>query len=301
MLRIAIPRPDDEGQQPAFPLPEEEGTFPSGAMFLCPDWKATRTRPKMEPAVAAFRRITLPRLLSRPGSFQGAVRTRTRIRTVPYRTSGADSAGLALEATLERIMPALNLDGSMQPGQWLRREDILVQWRPEPALKLLVMLDTSLSMSGRHRALAAVIGAVLARQTPSGGLALVAFHSEPKVLIHFGERVKPLDAAYRVLGSPVGGTTDISAALDRGLRLLAASHNRWADAVLITDGERTAGLDPCGLAKRFRKLHVVLVGRRNVVLSREMAHLGKGLWSRVERLETVPQTLLWLMQRLGAD
>jgi len=251
--------------------------------------------------VVAFRRITLPMLSIRPGSFRGASRTRTHIRTVPYETSGADSAELALEATLERIMPRLDPDGSMQPGRWLRREDIMVQWRPEPVLKLLVMLDTSLSMSGQHRALAAVIGAVLARQTPSGGLALVVFHSEPKVLIRFGERVKPLDAAYRVLGSAVGGTTDISAALGQGLCLLAASQNRSAHAVLITDGERTAGPDPCGLAKRFRKLHVVLLGRRNVVLSREMARLGKGLWGQVERLETVPQTLLWLMHRLRTD
>ncbi len=61
---------------------------------------------------------------------------------------------------------------------------------------------------------------------------------------------------------------------------------------LITDGERTAGPDPCGLAKRFRKLHVVLVGRRNVVLSREMARLGKGLWSRVERSKLYPDLTL---------
>lgn len=177
----------------------------------------------------------------------------------------------------------------------------MVRYKPEPALRLLVILDTSLSMDGPQRPMAALIGAVLARQAPSGSLALVAFHSEPTLLIRFGERIKPLEAAYRVLRAPLGGVTNISAALEHGLCVLAASGNRPAHAVLITDGERTAGPDPCGPAKRFRKLHVMLVGRRNMVSTREMARLGKGLWRQVDRPETVPQTLLWLMQRLCKD
>jgi len=275
--------------------------FPSGAMFLCPDWKAKRIRPKMEPTVTAFRRIALPLLLSRSGISWGPTRSGIRIRTVPHATCGTVSAALALEATLERMIPTPDPEGPTDRGPWLRREDIMVQYRPDPDLKLLVMLDTSLSMSGPHRALAAVIGAVLAKQSPSGGLALVAFHSESKLLIRFGERVKPLDAAYRVLGSPLGGTTNISAALEDGLSVLAGSGNRSAHAVLITDGERTAGPDPCDEAKKFRRLHVVLVGRRNVVSSREMARLGRGLWHQVDSLEATPPTLLRLLQRLCRD
>jgi uncharacterized protein with von Willebrand factor type A (vWA) domain len=156
-------------------------------------------------------------------------------------------------------------------------------------------------MSGLHRAMAAVIGAILAKQSPSGGLALIVFHSEPELLIRFGERVKPLDAAYRILSGPVGGITNISAALRRGLSVSVGSRNRSTHAVLITDGERTAGSDPCDEAKRFKRLHVVLVGGRNVESSREMARLGKGLWSQVDSLAEVPPVLLRLLQRLGKD
>jgi len=177
----------------------------------------------------------------------------------------------------------------------------MVRYKPEPALRLLVMLDTSLSMDGPQRAMAALTGAVLARQAPSGSLALVAFHSEPQSIIGFGERVKPLEAAYRVLRTPVGGITNISAALEYGLHVLAAAGKRTAHAVLITDGERTAGPDPRDAAKKFRRLHVVLVGLRNAVLTSEMAHVGKGIWRQVDRLESVPHTLLWLMRRLCTD
>jgi Mg-chelatase subunit ChlD len=205
---------------------------------------------------------------------------------------------LALEETLERMIPALGPDGAIEQGLSLQREDIIVQYRPEPALRLLVILDTSLSMDGPHRAMAALIGAVLTRETPSGCLALMAFHSKPQLIIRFGEQVKPLEAAYRVLRTPVGGITNISAALEYGLHILAASGNRQAHAVLITDGERTAGTDPCGPAKSFRKLHVVLVGQGNTILTKEMARVGKGFWRQVDRLGNVPATLLWLMQRL---
>ena len=288
---------DGEEQSPALPPMAAEGMFPSAAPFLCPDWKAARKRPQMEPALAAFRRAALPRLFTRPGVIPGNARTRTRVRMVPCGTWGAYPATLALEETLERVMPVLHPSGSLESSA-LRREDILVRYRPEPTLTLLVMLDTSLSMSGRHRILAAVIGALLAEQIPTGKLALMAFHSEPKLLIRFGERVRPLDAAYRVLGSPVGGVTNISAALEQGLVALGGLGSRTAHAVLITDGERTAGPDPCHAAHRFRKLHVVLVGRRNVALSKEMARLGKGLWRGVDSLEAVPQILLGLMQHL---
>lgn len=243
-----------------------------------------------------FRRIVLPRLPARPGLFQGAAWNKTRLRTAPC---GACVSGveLALEATLERIIE-FGLPNDSSQGLQFQREDIMVQYTREPALRLLVMLDASLSMSGPYRAVAALTGAVLARQAPSGALALVAFHSEPRLVIGFGDRVKPLEAAYRVLRCPLGGITNISAALEHGLRMMAATNNRTAHAVLITDGERTAGPDPCSAAKRFKKLHVVLVGQRNTASTKEMARLGKGLWRQVDRPESVPNALLSLMRRL---
>jgi len=89
------------------------------------------------------------------GFFGG--RARTRFRTVPYGTFGAGPAALALEATVERISPALAPDGSVRAWRSLQRDDIMVWYKPEPAFKLLVILDTSLSMGGAHRGVAAVM------------------------------------------------------------------------------------------------------------------------------------------------
>ncbi len=295
-MKVADPKPTNERQRPTLSPSEDEGMFPSGTMSLWPNWKAPQRRPQIEQAAAEFRRIVLPRLLARPGLFQGAAWSKTHLRTVSYGTYRPDLE-LAMEATLERIIES-GIPNSSRQGILAQRENIVVRYAPEPALRLLVMLDTSLSMHGPCGAMAALIAAVMSKQMPSGALALLVFHAEPKLVIRFGDRVKPLEAAYRALRASQGGVTNISAALEHGLRAMAATNNRSAHAVLITDGERTAGPDPSGPAKRFKSLHVVLVGQRNKTTTREIARLGKGLWRQVARPENVPSVLLRLMQRL---
>ena len=149
----------------------------------------------------------------RAAHLAGNAWARTRTRRIPYSLGQTSSATLDLDATIERIMPGLRHLRLTGEEDWIRQEDIIVQYRPEPAVRLLVMLDTSLSMSGPYGTSAALIGSILAKHSPSGGLALVVFHSESKLLIRFGERLKPMEAAYRVLMSPLGGVTNIAGAL----------------------------------------------------------------------------------------
>ncbi|MGC8602433.1 MAG: vWA domain-containing protein [Desulfomonilaceae bacterium] len=281
--------------------PVQERACSDEAMFLCPDWRMARKRPEIESVVAAFRRIVLPRLTTRPGFFTGNAWLRTRSRKVQFNYGQSSSAVLDLDATIERISPNLCFRGLNENRGWINKEDIIVKYRPEPASKLLVMLDTSLSMNGPYRTSAALIGSILAKHSPSGGLALLVFDSEPKLLIHFGERLKPIEAAYRVLMSPFGGVTNIGAALRYGLTVIGRSNHMSTQAILITDGERTAGIDPRGPAKRFKKLHVTLVGKRNVGIGKEIAHLGKGAFRQVDSLASVPEILFWLMRRLYRD
>jgi Mg-chelatase subunit ChlD len=290
--------PDEERRSTAFPSAPEDGQHPSGALFFCPDWKATQKRPRTHSATDVLRRIVLPRLLTRPGGFTGSSLNRTSIRKIPYDVRESFLTTLDLEVTLERIMPALDQHGSIRKGHRIGQEDIVLQYRPEPAVRLLVLLDTSLSMGAPQRASAAIIASVLARHSPSGGLAIVVFDSRSKLIIRFGEHLKPLEAAYRVLMTPVGGVTDIAAALDYGLTVIAGSSGKPTQSILITDGERTAGSDPCDLAKKFSRLHVALVGNRNVNLGKDMARIGNGLFRQVESMEAVPQTLLGIMRRL---
>ncbi len=299
MSKSAIVYSCEQNAATSYPPPStEDRPCSSDAMFLCPDWRAPRKRPEFESVASALRKIVLPHLLARPGIMTSNISTGLRSRTVSQIYGPPCYGTLDLEATMERIMPALHhqqLTGSQQP---VGREDIMVQCRPEPAVRLLVMLDTSMSMSGPNRVCAALVGSVLARHCPGGELALVVFHSEPKLIIRFGERLKPLEAAYRVMMSPVGGITNIADALELGLTVIARSNHKSSHAVLITDGERTAGPDPLYLANRFRKLHVALVGKRNLEWAKEMADLGNGYFRQIEDAESIPNLMLRLMQQI---
>ncbi|MGC8658772.1 MAG: vWA domain-containing protein [Desulfomonilaceae bacterium] len=268
------------------------------AMFMCPDWRMPRKKPKIESIASVLRKIVLPHLLARQGIMGGRSSNGLRYHTVPNIPGRTCECALDLEATLERIIPSIhiqNLTGELQP---VERDAIMVRCKPEPRVRLLVMLDTSMSMSGPSGMCSALVGSVLARHCPSGQLALVVFHSEPELVIRFGERLKPLQAAYRVMKSPVGGITNIADALKLGLAVIQRSGRKETHAVLITDGERTAGVDPRDLASRFRKLHVALVGKRNLEWGKEIACLGNGYFNHIDDPDRVPSAVLLLMQQI---
>ena len=205
---------------------------------------------------------------------------------LPYRGGPGE---LDLEASLDRLAP----------GRVMGRDDLWVRGRKQPALNLLVLLDTSLSISGEARIPAAVAGAVLAREAAMARLALIAFHSEAETVIRFGMRIRPLEAAQRVLRLKWGGPTDLGAALKAGAKLLRYGPPGFTHTVLISDGEHTSGPDPRNAARRFSGLHMILIGRRNLALARDLTRLGKGGLRQAEGLKDLPGALMELLAGLA--
>ncbi len=266
---------------PSLVAPEEPAE-PSPSFFLVPDWRWEKRRQESGPALAALRRLALPQV--RRGAWRAAAGAgRARERVIAYR-GGREP--LALDEALERFWP----------GHPENEGELPVVAREERDLRLVVMLDTSLSMAGPARVAAAVAAAALVRLAGPGRLGLVGFGETARVVIAPGRRVRPLEAAYRVLGLPMGGVTDLEAGLRLGLKLSRGAGGR-TQAVLVSDAERTAGSDPRHLAGAFGRLHLVLVGGRNLALGRELAQRGRGRLRVVEGLAGLPATLA----RLVAD
>lgn len=236
--------------------------------------------------MAALRRLALPKV--RRGAWRAAAGAgRARERVVAYR-GGREP--LALEPALERLWP----------GHPEAEGELPVIAREERGLSLVVMLDTSLSMAGPARVAAAVVAAALVRLAGPGRLGLVGFGETARVVIFPGRRVRPLEAAYRVLGLPMGGVTDLEAGLRLGLKLARGAGGR-TQAVLVSDAERTAGADPRHLAGAFGRLHVVLVGGRNLDLGRDLARIGRGRLRVVEGLAGLAGTLTRLVADLERE
>jgi len=194
------------------------------------------------------------------------------------------------EATLENILGK----EFPEPEDWIsaRREARRTQ--------VVLMMDTSLSMSGKNLALAAVAAAVLAFSVRSEDLSVVAFESTAKSLTHLGERDVTARVVEEILAQPARGFTNIEEGLAVGRRELARGDNPRRAGLLITDGVFTAGGDPSAEAALFPQLFVLLTEDHvmDEELCARMARLGKGCMVRVSGYDDLPRKMLQVVTRL---
>ena len=119
--------------------------------------------------------------------------------------------------------------------------------------QVVLMVDTSLSMSGENMAMAAVAAAVLALKLHPGDLSVVVFErqgagGEPPR----GAVDQPGQVVRRMLEQPVRGYTNIEAALELGAAELERGRNPRRAGLLITDGVvDVRAATRCRLAARF--------------------------------------------------
>ncbi len=183
---------------------------------------------------------------------------------------------LDLEATTDRDPP------------WTA--DRLRVRRTEPRdAEVVLVLDTSLSMTGEKVALVAVAAAIL--QLALREVAVVAFDTAAHVLVPVGRPVPTREVVGRVLSVPAQGYTHLEAGLVCAAAELARSRRRERVALLLTDGLPNIGWDPVRPASRFSRLHVVQVGpdhAHGTRTCRRLAAAGRGRRFRARTWEDLP-------------
>jgi Mg-chelatase subunit ChlD len=179
-------------------------------------------------------------------------------------------------------------------------EDWVSTRREERRTQVVLMMDTSLSMSGKNLALAAVAAAVLAFSVKSEDLAVVAFESSAKALTHLGEKDAPTRVVETLLTQPARGFTNIEDALAVGRAELARGANPRKVGLLITDGVFTAGDDPMPQAQRFPRLFVLLTEDyvMDADLCGRMARAARGAVVPVSGYADLPRTMIRIVTRL---
>jgi uncharacterized protein with von Willebrand factor type A (vWA) domain len=179
-------------------------------------------------------------------------------------------------------------------------EDWISARRETRRTQVALMMDTSLSMSGKNLALAAVAAAVLVFSIKSEDLAVVAFESTARALTHLGQRDTASRMVEELLTQPARGFTNIEDGLAVGRRELAKGDNPRRVGLLITDGVFTAGNDPMVEAALFPRLFVLLT--EDFVMDEElcarMARVGRGGVVRVSGYEDLPAKMLQVVTRI---
>ncbi|MFD6416618.1 putative cobaltochelatase [Streptomyces sp. NPDC060194] len=234
------------------------------------------------------------KLLSVPGTGEGAAGRRSRARTEHGRTTGSGRprgalTKLHLAATVQAAAPHQRARGRSGPGLVVRRDDLRQAAREGREGNLvLFVVDASGSMAARRRT-GAVKGAVLS-------LLLDAYQRRDKVgLVTFrgrdAEVVLPptssVDAAAaRLEALPTGGRTPLAAGLLTAHDVLRVERLRDASRrpllVVVTDGRATGGADAVALATRAARLHAA-EGTASVVVDCEAGPVRLGLAARLAR------------------
>jgi Mg-chelatase subunit ChlD len=218
------------------------------------------------------------------GPMRIAKRRRFSVMTEPFRGE------LDADRTLE------NVAGKETP----EAEDWIVSTREEHERAVCLMMDASLSMSGRNLALAALATAVLALKIPEGDLAVVAFDGMARVINRLGQMRRADEVVEGILRLPARGYTNLEDALSTGCRELKRVTHARRVGLLITDGVYTVGGDPTPWASQFPRLHVLMTRdyKVNEELCLKLARLGRGELFSVEGFEDMPARMLDLANRL---
>ena len=218
------------------------------------------------------------------GPMRIAKRLRHSVMTDPFRGE------LNVERTLE------NITGKDLP----EASDWIVSNREEHERAVCLMMDASLSMSGRNLALASLAAAVLALKIPEGDLSVVAFDSTARLITRLGAPHRASDVVEGLLRLPARGYTNLEEALKAGSGELARCTHARRTGLLVTDGVYTVGGDPSPWAARFPRLHVLMTHdyKVNEELCLKLARLGHGEVFRVGSFEDMPARMLELANRL---
>jgi Mg-chelatase subunit ChlD len=234
------------------------------------------------------KRLAARAVLRRAASLVGPIRPAARRIYEPLREMFRGE--LDVERTLDNAL------GKPRPEP----RDWVMMRREEKNPQVALMMDVSLSMSGRNLALAALACAVLALKVKSADLAVVVFDSSARALSHLNHSFDREALVGEILAQPARGYTNIREALEVGGRELAAGRNPEKTALLITDGVYTVGGDPLPRAARFPRLFVLLTEdyKMNPDLCRRLALAGKGEVFRVQGFEDLPRRMLETANRI---
>ncbi len=247
--------------------------------------KHTIPSPALREKAAA---IAAKAILWRASRVLGASHKAAKAQREPYRAPGRGE--LALEETLENV--------AGKPAA--EPHDLVVEVRERKRVSAVLVVDTSLSMTGKNIALAGVAAAVLAGKLEPEDYALVLFESSATVAKPMNQRLHLQQVVTKILEVPAMGYTNLEDALAHGLRELARGRQPERFGILITDGKYTAGADPLPWAAKYPRLFVLATEdyKMDRDLCRALAAAGRGRCYPIDDYAELPYALRALLNEV---
>jgi len=227
------------------------------------------------------KKIAIRAIMHRTLQLLGPTRIRMELMREPY-TPG-QTGEIELEMTTEEILGKSEIDAS----------DLIIESNVPKKTACIMMLDTSMSMSGDKLGVATASLGVMAFKLKSMQYGVITFDNVARPLKRLDQRVAIESLVGDLLDITAGGLTNIEDGLRKGLFELNNIEAREKVGVIITDGNYTAGKDPSEIAAQYPKLFVIMIKSHDSKpeLCERIAFLGKGTFVGIDSFEEVPSVL----------
>jgi MoxR-like ATPase len=232
------------------------------------------------------RKIAIRAIIHRTLELLGPTRRRMQLVREPY-TPG-QTGEIEVEMTAEQILGKAEIETS----------DLIIESNVPRKMACVMMLDTSMSMSGDKLGIATASLGVLAFKLKSMQYSIIAFDNVARPLKRLDQRVAIASLVGDLLDATAGGYTNLEDGLRAGLFELNSCKAKERVGVVVTDGNYTAGKDPSEIAREYPKLFVIMIRSHdaNPELCARIASLGKGKLVAVDSFEEVPSILRNLLR-----
>jgi MoxR-like ATPase len=227
------------------------------------------------------KRIAIRAIIHHTLQLLGPTRRRMEFVREPY-TPG-ETGDIEIEMTAEEML------GKTEVGT----SDLIVESKVPRKMACVMMLDTSISMSGDKLGMATASLGALAFKLKSIEYGVITFDNAALLMKRLGQRIAIESLVGDLLDVTAVGLTNIEDGLRKGLNELTTSKAKDKVGVIITDGNYTAGKDPSEVAAEYPELFVIMVKSHDSKpqLCERMARLGKGKFVAVDTFEEIPRVL----------
>ena len=156
---------------------------------------------------------------------------------------------------------------------------------------VVLLVDTSYSMSGHKVVIAGTVAATLSHLVPIPDLCIVGFARRPYDIKRFDEDIASYYLVARVLRLAPQSYTNLSLALARGRKLISDFPNT-ARLVLLSDCEPTMGKNPFVEASKLPTLDVLLFPGGNAWVAKRLTlEARQGRLLEISKINLIPQAL----------
>jgi len=247
-----------------------------------------KTQLKDRKLVELAKRIAIRAIVYRTLQLLGATKRREDEIREPY--VPGQGGEIDVEMTVEQMLGKALPDAS----------DIIVESKTPRRMACIMMIDTSLSMSGPKVAMAMASLGVLAYKLKTMEYSIITFDSVARVLKPLDRKVSVETVVSELLDIPAMGFTNIEDGLRKGMMEMKRTIAKDKIAIIITDGNYTAGKDPRHLAAEYPRLFVIMMKSDDSQpkLCADLAALGKGKVMAVDGIDEITAVLKDLLRDL---